>query len=249
MRSPKALAAAVVRRIVCPFVPPRKMLPFMCWLNRMSTDYDPYIAHLDLFSAADRNAVDIGANVGFYTYILSERFRRVFAFEINDEITGWIKQYDSGNIELADCGLSSAKGTAKLHLPVTRGYTISGYGTLHPNTLPEADRYIEKICRISPLDDSSIEDIGFIKIDVEGHELEVLKGAAKSIARSRPAILVEVRTFNEIAVDDWFKHLDYRQCRFDPQDRLVVINGFLPSTGDCLYLPSERLGEFGLTTQ
>jgi hypothetical protein len=51
---------------------------------------------------------------------------------------------------------------------------------------------------------------------------------------------------NEVEVDDWFMALDYRQCRFDLQDHLAVVNGFLPSTGDCLYVPSERLAEVGL---
>jgi hypothetical protein len=85
-----------------------------------------------------------------------------------------------------------------------------------------------------------------MKIDVEGHEMEVLKGAAKTIAGSRPVILIEVRTMNEVEVDDWFMALDYRQCRFDLQDHLAVVNGFLQSTGDCLYVPSERLAEVGL---
>jgi FkbM family methyltransferase len=246
MRPPKVLAAAVLRRILSPFVPSRKMLPFMFWLQGISTDDDPYMASMGRFCRQGQNAVDIGANVGFYTYTLSKRFLRVYAFEINDEITGWIKQYGAKNIELVECGISSVAGTARLHLPVTQGLTISGYGTLHRNILPEADSYVEKECRLAPLDDFAIEGIGFMKIDVEGHEMEVLKGAAKTIAGSRPVILIEVRTMNEVEVDDWFMALDYRQCRFDLQDHLAVVNGFLPSTGDCLYVPSERLAEVGL---
>jgi FkbM family methyltransferase len=222
------------------------MLPFLFWLHRTSTDYDPYLAHLDQFCESAGTAVDIGANRGFYTYSLSKRFQHVHAFEINDEITSWIKQYNPGNIELVNCGLSSMAGTAKLHLPVTRGLALVGYGTLHRNILPEADAYVEKECRIALLDDFGIADVDFMKIDVEGHEMEVLKGAVKTIEQSRPIILIEVRTVNERTVGAWFLDRDYRQCRYDAQDRLVVLDGFLPSTGDCLYIPSERLAQLGL---
>lgn len=212
----------------------------------MSTDYDPYLAHLNQFCRVAGTAVDIGANVGFYTYPLSKCCRRVHAFEINGEITGWIQQYNPGNIELVNCGLSSTVGIAKLYLPVTQGLTLVGYGTLHRNILPEADAYVEKECRIALLDDFGITGVDFIKIDVEGHEMEVLKGAAKTIEQSRPIILIEVRTINERAVDAWFLARDYLQCRFDSQNHLVVLTGFLPSTGDCLYVPSERLAQLRL---
>ena len=243
MRPPTALAAAVVRRTLSPFVPSRKMLPFMCWLNRIGTDYDPYLAHLDRFRGSAGTAVDIGANVGLYTYPLSKRFRRVYAFEINDEITGWIKQYNPGNIELVPCGLSSMAGAVKLYLPVAHGLRLPGWGTLHRDVLPPEFNCIEKECRVAPLDEFGITGVDFVKIDVEGHEMEVLKGAAKTIEQSRPIVLIEVRTIHERTVEAWFQTRDYRQCRFDPQDRLVLLTGFHPSTGDCLYVPCERLAQ------
>jgi hypothetical protein len=44
---------------------------------------------------------------------------------------------------------------------------------------------------VKRLDDLRLDNIGCIKIDVEGHELAVLKGATDTIARNRPALLVE----------------------------------------------------------
>ena len=41
------------------------------------------------------------------------------------------------------------------------------------------------------LDDLGMGDVGFVKIDVEGHELAVLRGAAETLQRNRPALLVE----------------------------------------------------------
>ena len=53
-------------------------------------------------------------------------------------------------------------------------------------------------------------DIGFIKIDVEGMELEVLSGLANTIARLRPTISVEVREQAEPSFKRWRIDNSYR---------------------------------------
>jgi FkbM family methyltransferase len=222
------------------------MLPFLCWLHKIAAEYDPYLAHLDWFCGSAGTAIDIGANEGLYTYPLSKRFRRVYAFEINGEITGRIKQYNPGNIELVNCGLSSTAGTATLYLPVAGGRVLSGWGTVHRDVLPAEFEVTERVCRLAPLDEFGITGVDFVKIDVEGHEVEVLKGAARTIEQSRPIVLIEVRTVHERTVEDWFLARDYRQCRFDPRDRLAALTEFVPSVGDCLYVPRERLALLGL---
>jgi FkbM family methyltransferase len=247
LRSTRALAAAFARRILTPFVPDRKMLPFMCWLNKISAYRGPYLLQVDRFRGSAGTAIDIGANEGLFTYPLSKCFRRVVAFEINDEITSRITQYNPGNIELIHRGLSSAAGTIKLFIPVAHGLTLSAWGTVDREVLPQETKCIEKECRVAALDDFEITAVDFIKIDVEGHEMEVLKGAAKTIEQSRPIVLIEVRNLHERLIEAWFLALNYQQCRFDNDNRhLIAITEFLPSTGDCLYIPFERLAEFGI---
>lgn len=55
-----------------------------------------------------------------------------------------------------------------------------------------SDNFAEVEVQSYRLDDLSISDVGFIKIDVEGYELEVLQGAKKTIASSRPNLIVEI---------------------------------------------------------
>ena len=86
-----------------------------------------------------------------YTYPLSKIFRRVVAFEINDEITGWIRDYNRGNIELIHRGLSSSAGMARFYVPVTRGVGAGGGwgGSLYADNLPDAESCIEKEVLVS----------------------------------------------------------------------------------------------------
>lgn len=62
-------------------------------------------------------------------------------------------------------------------------------------------KIIEKDVQVKRLDDFGIADVDFIKIDVEGHELEVLKGGAATIERYRPVLLMEVHS----NIKDFFK--------------------------------------------
>ena len=232
------LATTVARRMLSPFVPYRKMLPFMYWLHRMDGSCEPELAHLDRIGRSSGTAVDIGAHNGFYTYPLSKSFKRVYAFEINDEITGWIHQYNPGNIEIVHCGLSSSAGVANFYIPVLHGSILSGWGSLDRDNLPEAEEHREKKVRVARLDDFGITNIGFVKIDVEGHEVEVLKGAAATIGESRPTVLIEVRDRNLPAVDSWFLNFSYQRCRLSD---LVGVPG---NRENYLYVPNEQLANF-----
>jgi FkbM family methyltransferase len=240
MRSPRILAAAAARRLLSPLVPAKKMLPFMFALHRASGSCEAELLHLRRFCGSAGCAIDIGANQGWYTYPLSKIFRRVYAFEINDEITGWIATYNPGNIELIHRGLSSTPGRARFYVPVARGVALAGWGSLYADNLPGAEKCIEEEVEVSPLDDFAIAGVGFIKIDVEGHELEVLKGAAQTIAQSRPIVLVELKTAHVGEADAWFEERGYRHCRLED---FVNVKGH---RSNHIYVPVERLAALGI---
>ena len=178
-----------------------------------------------------------------YTYRLSKRFTRVYAFEINDELTGWMTQFNPGNIEIIHCGLSSAAGTATFYIPVVRGLALTGWGSLEPSTMTEAPECQQRELKVARLDDFGITNVGFLKMDVEGHEMEVLKGAAATFRQSRPIALIEVQDRNLQNVDSWFLDLSYRRCRLEDVLKLKKNNSNIPNY---IFIPNERLAEFGI---
>ncbi len=241
MRSPRTLAFNAVRRILGPLVPARQKLPFSYWLLRFSGLCGPELSHLDEFLVARETAIDVGANEGLFTYAFSKRFQRVYAFEANEEVTNSITQYNSRKVTLFTCGLSSAPCAARFYIPVQKGLTLAGWGSLYRDNLPGATQFIEKDVQLKPLDDFGITGVDFLKIDVEGHEIEVLKGAAATIEQSRPVVLIEVKNENQLAVNAWFLAREFKHHSLDE------LFDSRRCTGDHLYIPTELSDRLRLT--
>ncbi len=136
--------------------------------------------------------VDIGANLGYYTLIAAKRAKRVIAFEPERENVALLRRTLetnlATNVTVIEKGLGEKKGSLPLHVHPDN----KGKHTLAP--LEEAGVTDVEV-PISTLDEE-LELIGnprvdLIKIDIEGWEAKALRGAARTIARDRPAILFE----------------------------------------------------------
>lgn len=128
-----------------------------------------------------RVAVDVGAHVGFWSMHLAERFSRVHCFEPHAEHRAcWEKNVRPSAPAMAflyPCALGAASGKVALEVPPgsSGGTHVSGAGEITMRTL----------------DSFNLRDVDFLKIDVEGLELQVLQGAIDTLKRCRPTVIVE----------------------------------------------------------
>lgn len=138
-----------------------------------------------------RAAIDIGAADGVYSWHLSRISHRCIAFEAHPLKAEQIRRR-LPQIEFHQCALSSTCGSAVLRVPVD-GRALTGLGSIESeNSLGECEKIEEISVLTRTLDSFGLRDVGFIKIDVEGHELEVLKGARNTLLRERPVLLLEI---------------------------------------------------------
>ena len=140
-----------------------------------------------------RVAIDVGANKGVYSYWLSRICREVLAFEPNPKMYSLLARAVPANVRTFEVALSDRDGTAELILPVQRSGRFSNQGaTLQPRKLDGGKEFAVWPVEQRRLDSCDVRDVAFIKIDVEGFEIEVLEGARATLARERPVLLVEI---------------------------------------------------------
>lgn len=138
-----------------------------------------------------RTAVDAGANKGVYTYWLERLSAHVHAYEPNPKMLKVLKGGAGAKATVHHAALSDQAGQFALRIPKTGKGRYSNQGA-SLNHAKVGDRYGEVMVETRRLDDEVLGDIGFIKIDVEGHEMAVLDGAVATIQRDRPTLLIEM---------------------------------------------------------
>jgi len=151
------------------------------------------LRELHKYVRRDGIALDVGASSGVYAYHLSRMARYVYAFEPIPESAERIRRLRVKNVVVENVALSSREGRTKLRIPLvsSRGED-KGMASLEPRVV--ADERLSRTIDVPlrRLDDYEFRNISFIKIDVEGHEEDVLDGGRETIARERPCLLIEI---------------------------------------------------------
>ncbi|HEX4440967.1 MAG TPA: FkbM family methyltransferase [Thermoanaerobaculia bacterium] len=158
-------------------------------------------------------AVDVGANKGAYTWWMRRavgRRGRVVAFEPQPELAAYLRDMSAAmgwdNVAVREAAASDLAGRATLRVP---GEGPSPGASLEAAAVAAAGREIP--CATERLDDAlaGAGRAALIKVDVEGHELAVFRGAAGILARDRPVLLFEceARHLGDRAPSDVFDFL------------------------------------------
>lgn len=142
--------------------------------------------------------VDVGAGIGSYTLPALAAGAYVFAFAPDGDPTRDTTRILLDNLA-ANEGFSQSTSVLRCGLSSRSGWMgLCGCSYQFSELEPEdtATRF-----KVGPLDDFTFERLDWIKIDVEGHELEVLKGAEQTLRAHRPNLLVENHQFMDSTLE------------------------------------------------
>jgi FkbM family methyltransferase len=160
-------------------------------------------------------AIDVGAHKGAYTFWLRRAVSatgKIVAFEpqpiLYDYLEECVEKIHWNNVIVENYALSSTPGEMSLYVP---SHSPSPGATL--DTDLGKDFQVKYIVKVDTLDSyvktHSISKIHFIKCDVEGHELEVFRGAETILSNHSPILMFECeqRHNKNRSINDTFDYL------------------------------------------
>lgn len=190
---------------------------------------------------------DVGANIGIYSYYASKYLNEenIYIFEpLSNYFLSLKKIFIHSklyNIALSD----KEANEAKIKVPIINSKNLYSRATLNLNYIEnnEENAFLENI-KVSTLDNfcnkMEIKKIDLIKIDVEGHEYNVIKGGKESLIKYRPILLIEIEQRHHkediSQIFDYLGKIGYFAFYLNPTDyclkRLEINPAFLQDQGE-----------------
>jgi FkbM family methyltransferase len=176
-------------------------------------------------------AVDVGANIGVYTKVLAELVGtsgRVISIEPVPEtfaiLVSNVRSLAIGNVTALNLAVSDAEGFVAMEVPEyefggTNYYQAHIVRDVRPPGSVSRLEHVQTVTLDGILE--SMSEVGFVKCDVEGHELACLAGAESLLRQRRAAWLVEIAgdpdaaETNAVRVLQLFKTHSYRPWLYD----------------------------------
>ncbi len=159
----------------------------------LSGQYESHLtAVFEQYCSQGMTVVDVGANLGYYALLASRLVGpsgAVIALEPNSEncrlLLSSLRLNGTTNVQLLPVAADSASGWAyySTHVGSNGGLVEDGDLLSHPGTIVPTFR----------LDDLVDGPVGFLKMDVEGAEGRVVRGATRIIERDRPVVTTELK--------------------------------------------------------
>ena len=168
------------------------------YLDKMGDSFEPHMLQL-YGELVDKNAIvaDIGANIGLASIWFSKQVKKTYAFEPSPSTFKILKENlavaGAENVVANNIGL----GSKDEDLTITFAKTDRSGAFVSDITKLSEGHVTEKI-QITTLDNffqKNPEKPSFLKIDVEGYEMNVIRGAANFLSSCKPTVVIEMNAF------------------------------------------------------
>ena len=183
---------------------------------------EPEVVEVTKYARRGDWVVDVGANAGRYTCYMSTcvgEGGRVLAFEPIMEsfslLTENVHTCGATNVSLYNVALSSQSAVVHMSVPEDPRTRLSNYYEAHIAAAGIPVLCLTLDCFALP------HAVRLIKIDAEGHDLQVLQGALQTIQRDRPVIIVE--GWENGAVAQWLREKNYDIRKHEGSPNMVAL--------------------------
>jgi len=159
-------------------------------------------------------ALDVGAALGAYTWILNRKSRQVFSFEPGIRYGQLLQRTAfASRVRVVRAAVGSVRARVAMYTPG------SDVNALHSATLSVGNPVVALgVTRVHEVEQVSLDEfldqsidagrsVDLLKVDVEGYEMDVFKGAQRLIDRHHPLIICEIEQRHNVAYADTFRLL------------------------------------------
>ncbi len=238
----------IVRSNIFFYIIARQLAVSLCRYFLLEDGFS-FLRHVE--PVGDRLAMDVGSNDGTSIEMILQTVPTAQIISFDPVISPKAKRSE---VKFMNLALSDEAGELVLHSPWIRNHHLSQYSSSDRQkvvyqlreefNLAESEIRLEEI-RTSAISLDSLELFPFlVKIDVEGHELKVLKGAESTLKRALPIVLIEIQnlqSYREIAgfLEDFnYFHLLWPQPTRKPD--FSAKGSYSTSQNNYLFLPTNN---------
>ncbi|MBS1738377.1 MAG: FkbM family methyltransferase [Bacteroidetes bacterium] len=174
-----------LKSLALKFVSPKTILKFL--KRKHLRTGDPELKFIKYLIPSGTDAVDVGVYRGVYTSVMADSAGKVYAFEPHPHNYAFSKKaLPKEKVKLFTEALSNKNGEAELQIPVE----YESAGSISKSFEGRKVHSFKVITK--KMDEFNLKNIGFMKIDAEGHEYEIIDGARNTIAENKPNLIVEI---------------------------------------------------------
>lgn len=183
------------------------------YLEHIRNGFEPEMVKLfNILAANSKTTLDVGANIGCTAILFGELSKNVYAFEPSPTTFAYLEKNISNSGRNNVCPQNIGLGDEPIESTLTFAPSNRSGGFVSDQTQASVGHTVEKIV-IRQLDEVvnslDLHAVDFIKIDVEGFEGHVLRGAKKTLSSNRPVVVLELNhwclnAFQRTSIPDFF---------------------------------------------
>lgn len=213
--------------------------------------YEEYLYHFindNMLDLSDTEIIEVGANNGNFTVEFANMVGdegKVYAFEpqriVFQQLCGNVFINGLDNVYTYNVAVGHENGVVNIENIDYHQTGRVNFGDVHIVTEKDSDVSIPVIT----LDSLSYNNLSIIKVDVQGFEVYVIRGAVQTIMKHRPFIFIEIEDdqlikygFTEQSLINEIERMNYTVVRFQKGIPYQTVSGVCL---DCVCIPNEKL--------
>ncbi len=155
--------------------------------------------------------VDVGANLGYYSFLLYDNFEKIISVEPHPRNVALIERvkekYNYNNVKVIPVAVSDKEGETRLYLGIHRG----GHSLIRGHRMVSSTKkyILVKTTTLSSLL-KHLEEISLVKVDVEGAEWAALKGAEQNLDTIKSWVIELHDSKRKNKLEEWLTSHGYR---------------------------------------